>query len=148
MQRIYIYVVLALVLIAFYYYKPLRNFISPEQTKGKSAVSEQQSSDLENAFDDLRIELYAIANKTANLQGKVQLLKMAQENRGWFNEEEFSQLPGMLAKTEEELKEAEAEYEKVKTKYARETVTQMIEESSDTRETEEVTDAPGVEALP
>ena len=147
MQRIYIYIVLALVLIAFYYYKPLRNAISPEQTKGKGAVSEQKSSDLENAFDDLRIELYAIANKTANLQGKVQLLKMAQENRGWFNEEEFSQLPGMLAKTEEALKEAEAEYEKVKTKYARETVTQMIEEATTTRETEG-TDDLGVETLP
>lgn len=147
MQRIYIYVVLALVLIAFYYYKPLRNVIAPEQTKGKSTVAEQESSDLENAFDDLRIELYAIANKTANLQGKVQLLKMAQENRGWFNEEEYSQLPVMLTKTEEELKEAEAEYEKVKTKYARETVTRMIEESFDTQTTER-TDALEGETLP
>jgi hypothetical protein len=147
MQRIYIYIVLAVVLVAFYYYKPLRNVISPEQTTGENAASEQKSSDLENAFDDLRIELYAIANKTANLQGKVQLLKMAQENRGWFNEEEYSQLPILLAQTEEELKEAEAEYEKTKTKYARETVTRMIEESFDTQDTVS-TDAPGVETLP
>ena len=57
-------------------------------------------------------------------------------------------MPGMLAKTEEALKEAEAEYEKVKTKYARETVTQMIEESSNTRETESTDAPPGVETLP
>ena len=147
MQRIYIYVVLALVLIAFYYYKPLRNVIAPEEKRGRSTVSEQKASDLENVFDELRIELYAIANKMANLQGKVQLLKMGQENRGWFREEEFSQLPVLLAKAEEDLKEAEAEDEKVKTKYARETVTKMIQESFDTQKTEK-TDALGGETLP
>jgi len=147
MQRIYIYVVLALLLLAFYYYKPLRNVIYPEQTKEKGANSEQKSSDLENAFDEVRIELYAIANKVANLQGKVQLLKLAQENRGWFLEEEYAQLPVVLAKAEEELKGAEAEYEKVKTKYARETVTRLIQESLDTKKKEK-TDAPEVESLP
>lgn len=147
MQRIYIYVVLALVLIAFYYYKPLRDVIAPEQTKGKRPASEQRSSDLENAFDDLRIELYAVANKMANLQGKVQLLKMAQENRGWFREEEYSRLPVLLAKAEADLKDAEAEYEQVKTKYARETVTRMIQDSFNTQEKER-TDALDVETLP
>jgi len=147
MQRIYIYVVVALLLIAFYYYKPLRNVIYPEQTKRERANSGQKSSDLEDAFDETRIELYAIANKMANLQGKVQLLKMAQENRGWFRDEEYAQLPVLLAKAEEDLKEAEAEYEKVKTKYARETVTRMIQESFKAQKSKK-TDAPEIETLP
>ena len=92
--------------------------------------------------DDFEFAAVAIPKKITLLNKK-----MAQENRGWFNEEEYSQLPVMLTKTEEELKEAEAEYEKVKTKYARETVTRMIEESFDTQTTER-TDALEGETLP
>jgi hypothetical protein len=129
MQRISIFIIMALVLIAFYYYKPLRNIIAPEEKTTRDLISDQKSSDKENAFDELRIELYAIANRLANLQGKVQLLKMAQENRGWFKEEEYSQLPVLLQKAEEDLREAESAYEEVKNKYARETVTKMVKKS-------------------
>jgi len=120
---------MALVLIAFYYYKPLRNIIAPEEKTTKNLISDQKSSDKENVFDELRIELYALANRLANLQGKVQLLKIAQENRNWFKEEEYSQLPVLLKKAEEDLKQAESEYEEIKNKYARETVARMVKES-------------------
>jgi len=129
MQRISIFIIMALVLLVFYYYKPLRNIIIPEEKATKSTISDQKKSDKESAFDELRIELYAIANKIANLQGKVQLLKMAQENRDWFKEGEYAQLPVLLEKAEGDLKQAEKEYEKIKDKYAREAVTRMIRES-------------------
>ena len=54
MQRIYIYVILALVLVVFYYYKPLRNVIAPEEKGGKSTISDQKGSDKESPFDELR----------------------------------------------------------------------------------------------
>ncbi|MBW1679656.1 MAG: hypothetical protein JRJ08_05885 [Deltaproteobacteria bacterium] len=129
MQRISIFIIMALVLIAFYYYKPLRNIIAPEEKTTKNLISDQKSLDKENVFDELRIELYALANRLANLQGKVQLLKIAQENRNWFKEEEYSQLLVLLKKAEEDLKQAELEYEEIKNKYARETVARMVKES-------------------
>ena len=54
---------------------------------------------------------------------------MAQENRDWFKPEESAQLPGLLAKAEEEFKQAEAEYEKTKTQYAQENVRKLIKEA-------------------
>ena len=61
--------------------------------------------------------------------GKITLLKMAQKNRDWFKTEEYDQLPGLLAKAEEEFKQAEAEYEKTKIQYAQENVRKLIKEA-------------------
>jgi hypothetical protein len=129
MQRIYFFIIIVLIVLVYSYYKPLRDIISPEEKANKSISSDKKSSKKGSEFDELRIELYIIANKVANLQGKIQLLKMAQENRDWFKEEEYAQLPILLEKAEKDLKEAEEEYEKVKNRYARETVTQMVKES-------------------
>ena len=129
MQRIYFFIIIVLVVLVYSYYKPFREIISPGGKTRKSISSEKKSSNKESEFDETRIELYIIANKVANLQGKIQLLKMAQENRDWFKEEEYAQLPILIEKAEKDLKKAEEEYEKVKNRYARETVTQMIKES-------------------
>ncbi|MCX8011666.1 MAG: hypothetical protein N3A64_00715, partial [Desulfobacterota bacterium] len=87
-------------------------------------------------FDRLGIELYAAGIKVDNLRGKVALLKMAEKNRDWFKPEEYAQLPAIIAKTEEELKQAEAEYEKVKIKYAQENVLKMINEAMGKKDAE------------
>ena len=129
MQRISIVITLILILIVFYYYKPLKDIIIPEEKSAKSLISDKKSSDKESEFDELRVELYAITNMVGHLQGRSQLLKIAQENRDWFNEEEYVQLPTLLAKTEKNLKKAELEYEKIKDEYARKTVIRIIKES-------------------
>jgi len=134
MQRISIFIIIALILLTFYYYKPLRNIIAPEKKSTSSLSSHQKSSDDENAFDELRIELYAITNKVANLQGKIQVLKIAQENRDWLTDEEYSHLPFLIEEAGDELKQAEAEYEKVKNRYVRETVAKMIHKSLEKQE--------------
>ena len=129
MQRISIVIILVLILIVFYYYKPLKNIIIPEEKSTKSLISDKKSSDKESGFDKLRVELYAITNTVGHLQGRSQLLKIARENRDWFNEEEYVQIPTLLAETEENLKKAELEYEKIIDEYARKTVTRIIKES-------------------
>ena len=129
MQRIYFFIIIVLIVLVYSYYKPFREIISPGEKTRKSISSEKKSSNKESEFDETRIELYIIANKVANLQGKIQLLKMAQENRDWFKEEEYAQLPILIEKAEKDLKKAEEEYEKVRNRYARETVIQMIKES-------------------
>ena len=124
MQRLAVVIAISLVFVLFYYYTPLRDLIdniAPVKESTKSSLS-QKKSDKESQFDELRIELYAVTNKLANLQGKVQLLKIAQEHRDWFKEEEYTQLPILLTKAEEDLKQTEQEYEKIKDKYVRETV--------------------------
>lgn len=128
MQRLAVVIAISLVFVLFYYYTPLRDLIAPVKESTKSSLS-QKKSDKESQFDELRIELYAVTNKLANLQGKVQLLKIAQEHRDWFKEEEYTQLPILLTKAEEDLKQTEQEFEKIKDKYARETVINMVKES-------------------
>ena len=131
MQRLAVVIAISLVFVLFYYYTPLRDLIdniAPVKESTKSSLS-QKKSDKESQFDELRIELYAVTNKLANLQGKVQLLKIAQERQDWFKEEEYTQLPILLTKAEEDLKQTEQEYEKIKDKYVRETVINMVKES-------------------
>ena len=69
-----------------------------------------------------------------NLRGKIALLKIAQQNQDWFKPEEYAQLPGLLEKTEAELKQAEGDYEKIKTQYAQENVKKLIREAMATKE--------------
>ena len=129
MQRISIVIILVILLIGFYYYKPLKNIILPEEKAAKTMTSDKKAANQESEFDELRIELYAITSTVANLQGRAQVLKIAQENRDWFQEKEYAQLPSLLAETEESLEKAESEYEKIKNEYARKTVARIIKES-------------------
>lgn len=129
MQRVTIFVVISIILlIAFNYYEPLRKSIFPGDNKAKSPISEKSASG-KGGFDELKVELYAISNTVAYLEGRVQLLKIAQENRDWFEAEEYNQIPVLLAETEDNLKKATLEYEKIKDKYAQETVIKMVKES-------------------
>ena len=130
MQRLAIVIAISLTVILLAYYTPLKNYLVPEKEVTQGTVSGKKSTEKESEFDDLRIELYAVSNKLANLQGKIQILKIAQEHQDWFKETEYAQLPTLLAKAEEELKQAEQEYEKVKNRYARETVIKLMAESA------------------
>jgi hypothetical protein len=129
MQRIPVFLIVAIVLVAFYYYPPLRNLVFPGQKPTPELTHNQQSKEKDDGFDKLGVELYTAGIKLDNLRGKVALLKMAQQNQDWFKTEEYAQLPSLLAKTEEELKQAEAEYEKTKTQYAQENVRKLIKEA-------------------
>jgi len=129
MQKIPIVVIVAIILVVFYYYPPLRNLVFPGQKPTSELTHNQQSKEKDDGFDKLGVELYTAGIKLDNLRGKVALLKMAQQNRDWFKPEEYAQLPSLLAKAEEELKQAEAQYEKTKTQYAQENVRKLIKEA-------------------
>ena len=129
MQRIPIFLIVAIVLVVFYYYPPLRNLVFPGQKPTPELTHNQNSKEKDDGFDKLGVELYTSGIKLDNLRGKIALLKMAQQNRDWFKPEEYAQLPSLLAKAEEELKQAEAEFEKTKTQYAQENVRKLIKEA-------------------
>ena len=134
MQRIPIFLIVAIILVVFYYYPPLRNLIFPGQKPTPELNHNQKSKEKDDGFDKLGVELYTAGIKLDSLRGKVALLKMAQENRDWFKLEEYAQLPGLLEKAEEELKHAETEYEKTKTQYAQENVKKLIREAMATKD--------------
>lgn len=128
MPRLAIGAVIALLIIGFYYYEPLRTaLLAPQADKGSGASQKAASS--ESPFDPKAVELFALGKAIANLQGKVEVLKLAQENREWFTEEEYAKVPALLQETEATLKKAEAEYERLRTEYARETATKLVKDS-------------------
>ena len=129
MQRIPIFLIVAIILVVFYYYPPLRNLIFPGQKPTTELTHNQKSQEKDDGFDKLSVQLYTSGIKLDNLRGKIALLKMAQQNRDWFTPEEYAQLPSLLAKAEEESKQAEAEYEKTKNQYAQENVRKLIKEA-------------------
>jgi hypothetical protein len=129
MQRIPIFLIVAIILVVFYYYPPLRNLVFPGQKSTQELTDNQKSKEKDEGFDKLSVELYTAGIKLDNFRGKVALLKMAQKNQDWFKPEEYAQLPSLLAKAEEELKQAEAEYEKTTTQYAQENVHKLIKEA-------------------
>jgi len=129
MQRIPIVLIVAIILVAFYYYPPLRNMIFPGQKPTPELTQNQNSKEKDDGFDKLGVELYTTGIRLENLRGKIALLKMAQENRDWFKSEEYAQLPGLIAKADEEIKKAEAEYEKTRIQYAQENVRKLIKEA-------------------
>ncbi|GEM_PF-1350656 len=129
MQRIPIFVIVAIILVVFYYYPPLRNLVFPGQKQTPELTHNQNSKEKDDGFDKLGLELYSAGIKLDNLRGKIALLTMAQQNQDWFKPEEYAQLPSLLAKAEEEFKQAEAEYEKTKTQYAQENVRKLIKEA-------------------
>jgi hypothetical protein len=137
MQRIPIFLIVAIVLVVFYYYPPLRNLVFPGQKQTSELTHNQISKEKDDGFDKLGVELYTSGIKLDNLRGKIALLKMAQKNRDWLKLEEYAQLPSLLAKAEEEFKQVEAEYEKAKTQYAQENVRKLIKEAMQKKDGEQ-----------
>ena len=129
MQRIPIFLIVAIILVVFYYYQPLRNLVFPVKKPTPELTNNQKSKEKDDGFDKLGVELYTSGIKLDNLRGKIALLKMAQQNQDWLKAEEYAQLPILLAKAEEEFKQAEAEYEKKKIQYAQENVRNLIKEA-------------------
>lgn len=132
MQRIYIFIIIAALIIGLFYSRTIREFfISTDQTFQTSS-SEHQSRDRSDPYEQQGIELYRTAARVSDLQGKIKLFEMAKEKREWFSSEEYSRLDELIKQTEEELLKAEGEYQKVKEEYARIMVQRMLKEFSKT----------------
>ncbi len=132
MQRIYIFIIIAALIIGLFYSRTIREFfISTDQTSQTSS-SEHQSRDRLDPYEQQGIELYRTAARVSDLQGKIKLFEMAKEKREWFSSEEYSRLDELIKQTEEELLKAEGEYQKVKEEYARIMVQRMLKEFSKT----------------
>jgi hypothetical protein len=132
LQRIYIFIIIAALIIGLFYSRTIREFfISTDQTSQTSS-SEHQSQDRLDPYEQQGIELYRTAARVSDLQGKIKLFEMAKEKREWFSSEEYSRLDELIKQTEEELLKAEGEYQKVKEEYARIMVQRMLKEFSKT----------------
>ena len=134
MQRIYIFIIIAAIILAASYSRPIRNFFKPADKASGRSSPEQEALDSDNSYEQLGMELYKVATILSDLQGKVRLLKMAEGNREWFKDEDYAQLDGLIKATEEDLKETEIEYQKTKEAYAKRTVQRMLEEFSKKRQ--------------
>lgn len=133
MQRIYIFIIIAALIVAASYSRPIRDFFKPkDKTPGTSSPG-QETLDRDDSYEKLGIELYRVATRLSDLQGKTRLLKMAEENREWFKDEDYAQLDELIKATEEDLKKAEIEYQKTKEVYAKITAQKMLEEFSKKR---------------
>ena len=133
MQRMYIFIIVAALVLALSYSKPVRDFFAPAERMPEGASSVQESPESDDVYEQLGIELYRVAARLSDLQGKEKLLKMAKENRQWFKEEEYHKLDELIQATEEELKKAEEEYQKTREAYAKRTAQKMLEEFSQKR---------------
>lgn len=142
-QRIPVFFIVALFFVALYYLTPLRDYMQSQYTGGKTAPSSEKQQE-EEPFDKLGLELLVISNKVANVEGRLNILKMAEENPDWLTSEEYSQLATVIANTEDELQKAQDDYERIKGEYARETATKIIRESL-TREERGEDDTPPAE---
>ncbi len=129
MQRLYIYIIIAAIVFVLSNNDTIKRFFSsPERTGETEPAVNHTPSDQENAYEQLKIDLYRAATTLSDLQGKVQLLKIAKENREWFGEEDYARLDTLLKTTEKELAEAENSYEEVKKEFTRATVQKMLHE--------------------
>jgi hypothetical protein len=129
MKRIPIFLIVAIIFVAVYYYPPLRNLIFPGQKPSSELTLNQKSKEKDDGFDKLAMELYTAGIKLDNLRGRLALLKMAEKNQDWLKPEEYAQLPSLITKAEEEIKQIEAEYEKIKNQYAQENVRKLIKDA-------------------
>ena len=130
MQRIYIFVILAAIVFAASYSDSIKQFFAPAGT-GEEAVAEQKKSPArDDSYEQLRIDLYRIATTLSDLQGKAQLLRMAQENREWFTDENYAHLDALIESTDRELAAAQEAYEEAKKEFTKITVQMMVEEYS------------------
>jgi len=130
MQRIYIYIVIAAIVFFISYSKPVKNFFSPEDKTFETSTSEKESLLKDDSYEQLGVELYSVATRLSDLQGKVQLLRMAKENSEWFKRDDLGHLDNLIETTEEDLKKTEVEYQKTKEEYAKRTVQKMLEKFS------------------
>jgi len=130
MQRIYIFIIIAVIILAAYYSNSIKELFKPTDRRSERSSFEQRSSKGDDSYDQLGIELYRITARLTDLQGKAKLLKIAKENKKWFKEGDFSKLDELIKVTEEDLKEAEKEYYKTRKAYAKRTVQKMLEEFS------------------
>jgi len=128
-QRIYIFVILAAIVFAASYSDSIKQFFSPAET-GEEEVAERKKPARDDSYEQLRIDLYRIATTLSDLQGKAQLLRMAQENREWFTDEDYAHLDALLETTNRELETAQEAYEKAKKEFTKITVQMMVEEYS------------------
>jgi hypothetical protein len=128
MPRMYIFVIIAALILVISYNKQVRDFFAPAERAPKSASSLQESPERDDAYEKLGIELYGVASRLSDLQGKDKLLKMAKENRQWFKNEEYAMLDELIENTEEDLKKVEEEYQKTRAAYAKRTAQKMLEE--------------------
>jgi hypothetical protein len=131
MQRIYIFVVIAAIVFAISYSDTIRNFFSSPGTRENTSPVRQQSADQDDAYEQLRIDLYRTATTLSDLQGKVQILEMAKEKREWFRDEEYENLAALIEETEKELEVAKSAYEQTKEEFTRITVQMMLKTFSE-----------------
>jgi hypothetical protein len=130
MQRIYIFLIIALIVLAASYNDTIKQFFTPEQPGEKTVTEHKKNTARDESYEQLRIDLYRIATTLSDLQGKDQLLKMAKENREWFTEENYAHLDSLIETTEKELSAAQEAYEKAKKEFTKITVQKMVEEYS------------------
>jgi len=130
MQRIYVYIVIAAIVFFISYSKPVKNFFSPADETLEMSTSEKESLGKDDSYEQLGVELYSVATRLSDLQGKVQLLRMAKENSEWFKSDDLRRLDDLIETTEEDLKKAELEYQKTKEEYAKRTVQNMLDKFS------------------
>lgn len=129
MQRLPIFLILALVFVALYYFTPLRDYMQSRYEPSSPGGSKQEKEKDDEPFDKLSLELLVISNKVGNLEGKLRILEMAQDHPEWLSAEEYAHVSEVIAKTDKDLQQAQEEYERVKQAYARETAAKIIKES-------------------
>ena len=130
MPRIYIFLIIAVIVFAASYSENIKQFFSPAQSEKETIQEQEKITTPDESYEQLRIDLYRIATNLSDLQGKTQLLKMAQENRDWFTEKDYTHLDALIEKTERELAAAQDDYEKAKKEFTKITVQKMVEEYS------------------
>lgn len=133
MQRIYIFIIIAALIIAVSYSKPLKDFFKSSDKATELSSPERKSLDSDDSYEQLGFELYSAATRLSDLQGKVRLLEMAKEHREWFGDEEYARLDDIIKGMEEDIEKMEKEYQKTKDVYAKITVKKMLEEFSGKR---------------
>lgn len=130
MQRIYIFLIIAVIVFAASYNDTIKQFFTPAQSGEETVPEQKKITARDESYEQLRIDLYRIATTLSDLQGKAQLLKMAQENPEWFTEENYAYLDTLIETTERELTAAQEAYEKAKKEFTKITVQMMVEEYS------------------
>jgi len=128
MQRLYIWIIIAAIVFAASYSKTIKDFFIPAEKTGEAVPSEPSKRD--DSYEQLGVDLYRMASTFSNLQGKVELLKMAKEKREWFRQEDYAYLDALIETTQKDLSEAEKEFLKAKEDYTKITVQRMLEDYS------------------
>lgn len=134
MQRIYIFIALAAIVFAFSYSDAIRNYFSPPGERDVTARVGEEPAEQEDAYEQLRIDLYRTATILSDLQGRVQLLEVAKEKREWFTDEEYAYLDALIEATEKELEEAQGAYDTAKEAFSRITVQMMLKTYAEKKE--------------